>query len=155
MGKLSKFAIPRKCKIPEGAYGVWQVPELDIIIPLYWGNNATAQAIVDTEFAACIEPFGVGKVINDHADSETIGSGLWNVCDFRPDTAAFLVQEKTTTCYTCKFVCRAYRHTHAYIMDGQSIYPRSAIEVLCVSCATPDASEVYIATFKKTGELPT
>lgn len=150
---MSRFAVPRKCEIPEGADGVWQVPELGVIIPVYKGNNATAQAIIDTDYAACIEKFGVGRIINDHAESETNGEGLWNVCDFRPDTVAFFVTKDATYCYSCKFVCRAYRHTHAYIMDGQSIYPRYATDVLCVSCATPDAKEVYLALFAYTGKV--
>lgn len=152
---MSKFAVPQKCEIPKDAYGVWQVPECGIIIPVYKGNNATAQAIVDTDYAACIEKFGVGMIINDHADSKTDGSGLWNVCDFMPDTAAFMVTERVTTCYSCVFVCKAYRQNTCYMMDGEPVYPHRATDILCVSCATADASEVYIAEFKMTGKIPT
>lgn len=39
---MSKFAIPQKCTIPEGAYGVWQIPELNVVIPVYESNRLTA-----------------------------------------------------------------------------------------------------------------
>lgn len=156
MGNLSRFVIPRKCTIPDGAYGVWQVPELNIMIPLYQGNNATAQKLVDNENSACIQQFGVGKIINDHAESvSTNGKGIWRVNEFLPDTQAFLATKNVTYQYSCKYVCRAYLHTHAYILDGQSIYPRKATDILCCGCATADASEVYIACFKYIGEMPT
>lgn len=152
---MSRFAIPKKCKIPKDAYGVWQVPDRGIIIPVYKGTNATAQAIIDTDYAASIEKYGVGMILNDHADSKTDGSGLWNVCDFTPDTVGFMVTKDTTYCYTCVFVCRAYRQNTCYIMDGASVYPHRQGDILCVSCATADASEVYIAEFRQTGEIPT
>lgn len=156
MANLSQFAIPRKCEIPQGAYGVWQVPELDIMIPLYQGTNANAQKLVDKENCACIQKFGVGRIINDHAESVSMNKvGRWRVGEFVPDTQAFLVTKDVTYQYSCKYVCRAYRHTHAYILDGQSIYPRYATDVLCCGCATADAKEVYIACFKYVGKMPT
>lgn len=45
----SIFAIPQKAKIPIGAYGVWQLPELGASIPVYKAaSRYAAQGIVDT-----------------------------------------------------------------------------------------------------------
>ena len=63
-------------------------------------------------------------------------AGRWRVGEFVPDTQAFLVTKDVTYQYSCKYVCRAYRHTHAYILDEQSV-------------------EVYIACFKYVGKIPT
>lgn len=99
---MSAFAIPQKCEIPEGAYGVWQIPELNVIIPLYEGNNATAQKIIDKENSACIEKFGVGRIIEDHADSKSNkDKGSWELWRVHPDDAAFLVTKNGTISYTC------------------------------------------------------
>ena len=52
---MRECVIPKKCTIPKGAYGVWQVHDMDIMIPIYQGNNANAQKLVDKENCACIQ----------------------------------------------------------------------------------------------------
>ena len=145
---MSIFAIPQKCDIPKNAYGVFQIPELDIIIPIYSGTTATAQDIIDRKYSACIESMRIGYVINDHAESLTKGKGKWCINEVTPDTKAFLVTKDKTISYTCVYVCRAIRQTHAYILDGKEIWPARKGDIFCVSCAEYDASEVYIAEFK-------
>ena len=41
MNNMGAFAVPQKCEIPTGAYGVWQIPELNVSIPVYESNNRT------------------------------------------------------------------------------------------------------------------
>ena len=73
---MSQFVIPRKCVVPSGAYAIWQIPELNITIPLYQARNRIeAQKQVDKENSASIYKFGVGKIIADHADS-IAGNGI-------------------------------------------------------------------------------
>lgn len=151
---LSEFAIPRKCDIPDGAYGVWQIPELDIVIPLYKGGGlAKTQAIVDKENSASIRQFGAGRVIEDHAESKA-GQGRWQIGRVTPDMAGFLILPDKTEKYICNRVLRAYRHTTCYTCDGVGVYPRSATDILCVCCAKADATEVYIAAFKYKCKMP-
>ena len=148
---LSLFAIPRQCDIPNGAYGVWQIPELDIAIPVYTSGH---QATVDKELSAYLATYGIGYVLNDHADSETMGKGKWCINECKPDTKGFMVkQDGTTYDYTCIWVCRATRLDHAYVLDGDSLYPRRPGDIICASCATADASEVYLALFRLKGEI--
>lgn len=153
---MSAFAIPRKCEIPKGAYGVWQVPDLNIMIPVYSATRANAQKIVDDEQSATIRKWGVGRIIEDHLDSVSINQkGIWNVGEFKPDTAGFLVTEKTTYCYMAKSVCRAIRQNTCFMLDGVPQWPRYTTDIFCVSCTDSTAKEVYLASFKYTGKIPT
>lgn len=151
---ITQFVIPRKCDIPEGAYGVWQIPEMDIVIPLYQGVGAKkTQDIVDKENSASIRKFGVGHIIEDHADSKA-GHGIWQIGKVTPDMTGFLVLPNKTERYICNRVQRAKRYTSCFTCDGVGVYPRSATDILCVCCANTDATEVYIAAFKYKGKMP-
>ena len=153
---LSLFAIPRKCEIPKDAYGVWQVPDLNIMIPVYSATNANAQKIIDNVQSATIRKWGVGRIIEDHLDSISMNhKGIWNVGEFKPDTAGFLVTQKTTYCYSVKFVCRAIRQNTCYMLDGVPQWPRRSTDIFCISCTDGTAKEVYLAAFKYTGKIPT
>ena len=151
---MSQFVIPRKCDIPEGAYGVWQIPELNIVMSLYKGaGQHKVQEIVDRENSASIRKFGVGQIIEDHVDSKA-GRGIWQIGKVVPDMAGFLILPDRTEQYVCNRVVRAKRYNTCFTCDGVGVYPRSATDILCVCCATADATEVYIAAFKYKGKLP-
>lgn len=151
---MSQFIIPRKCDIPKGAYGVWQIPELDIIIPLYQGSGSKrTQEIVDRENSASIRKFGVGYLIEDHADSKA-GHGSWQIGKVTPDMVGFLVLPNKTERYVCNRVLRVKRYTSCFTCDGVGVYPRSATDILCACCANTDATEDYIAAFKYKGLTP-
>lgn len=152
---LAAFAIPRKCTIPEGAYGMLQIPEHNIMIPLYEGNNATVQKIVDAENSASIHRFAAGKVIADHAESKSeFAKGRWRIGNFHPDDIAFIVREKETLQYKCIFVAHVYVNRSSYICNGASVYPKQA-DIMMVSCANSTGTENYLAYFKYAGKLPT
>lgn len=151
---VTQFAIPRKCEIPDGAYGVWQIPDLDIVIPLYKSSGkANAQKIVDLENSASIRPWGCGRIIEDHAYSKA-GNGKWQIRNVLPDMLGFLVLPDKTEQYVCNRVLRAKRFNTCFTCDGVGVYPRSATDILCACCATSDATEVYIAAFKYKCMLP-
>ena len=150
----TQFAIPRKCEIPDGAYGVWQIPDLGIVIPLYKGSGqAKTQEIVDKENSASIRSWGCGRIIEDHAYSKA-GNGKWQIGNVLPDMLGFLVLPDKTEQYVCNRVLRAKRFNTCFTCDGVGVYPRSATDILCVCCATSDATEVYIAAFKYKCILP-
>lgn len=151
---VSGFVIPKKCEIPDGAYGVWQIPDLDIVIPLYKGSGqAKTQKIVDKENSASIRSWGCGRIIEDHAYSNA-GNGKWQIGNVLPDMIGFLVLPDKTEQYVCNRVLRAKRFNTCFTCDGVGVYPRSATDILCVCCATSDATEVYIAAFKYKCMLP-
>ena len=151
---MSEFVIPRKCEIPKGAYGVWQIPELNITIPVYAAQNrAQAQAQVDKDNSASIYKHGVGRVIADHAESKA-GKGIWDVGQFRPDMVGFLVTSKVTYRYVCNQVCRVNVHPTCYTLDGVGVYPKRSTDIMCASCANAKGTENYLAIFKYKGDLP-
>ena len=152
----SRFAIPRKCEIPPGACGVWQIPDLNIVIPLYKPKVNTpkeAQTIIDAPDSATYRNFGAGKIIEDHAGSQA-GRGNWHIGEVLPDMLGFLVREDRTERYVCNRIARAIRHDTCFTVDNIGFWPRSATDILCVSCATKDGSEVYVAAFKYGGRMP-
>ena len=152
---MSRFAIPQKCEIPEGAYGVWQIPELNVVIPVYESNKLTAQKNVDKENSAAIYKFGVGRVIADHADSKSNnGRGIWELQKVHPDDLAFMVTKSGTIAYKCIQVCRVKVHPGGYTLDGTGIYPRLYTDIFCAGCANASGTENYLAVFKQTGKLP-
>lgn len=154
---LTAFAMPRKCEVPEGAYGVWQIPDLNIMMPVYkTGGGASAQKVVDKEEAASMFPYGCGKIIADHADSKYhASSGAWKIGKVRPDYVAFMVRpDGTKERYVCNQVARVDVHRNGYTLDGQGIYPRSATDIICVCCANARGTENYWAVFKYKGKMP-
>ena len=153
---MGQFVIPRHCEIPEGAYGVWQIPELEITIPVYIPKHNTyteGLAIVDADNSATYRICGVGHIIEDHANSQA-GRGTWQIGKVHPDTLGFLITAQKTEKYVCNRVVRAQRHTNCFTVDGVGFWPRSATDILCMGCATEDAKEVYIAAFKFKGVMP-
>ena len=151
---MTDFAIPRKCDIPNGAYGVWQIPDLDIAIPVYKGDRSPkTQAIIDEENSASLRAWGCGWLIEDHADSKA-GNGKWQIGNVTPDMVGFLVLPNETRQSICNRVVRAQRHTTCFTCDGIGVYPRAATDILCACCATSDAKEVYVAAFKYKCKLP-
>lgn len=152
---MRECVIPKKCTIPKGAYGVLQLPLYDIMIPLYEGNAATAQKIVDAENSASIHRFGAGRVIADHALSKSImDKGIWDVGEFHPDDVAFIVRPNVTEQYKCLYVARVYVNRSSYTQNGISFYPKQG-DIMCVSCVDSKGKENYLAYFKYAGKLPT
>ena len=154
---LAQFAVPQKCEVPEGAYGVWQIPDLNIMMPVYKTNSSnTVQAVIDKEESACMYPYGCGKIIADHADSKYHKSkGKWQIGKVRPDYVAFFVKaDGKTDRYVCNQVARVDVHRHGYTLDGQGIYPHSATDIICICCANSKGTENYWAVFKYKGKMP-
>lgn len=152
---VSQFAIPRKCEVPVGAYAVWQIPDLNVTIPVYQGRGGMdSQRQIDKENSASIYRFGVGRIIADHAESKA-GKGIWDISQVRPDTVGFMVMPNGDTIqYVCNQVCRVMVHPTCYTLDGMSVYPRSSTDIMCISCANPQGTENYLAVFKYKGKMP-
>ena len=150
---MEQFAVPRPCEIPPGAYGVWQIPSINVSIPVYQTNTpTTTAAAVDREDSASIRKWGAGRIIEDHAKSKA-GSGRWQIGEVKPDMLGFLITPAGTQRYVCNRVMRAVRHPTCFTVDRVGVTARDVTDILCASCATADASEVYIAAFKLQKEL--
>ena len=153
---LTGFEIPRPVEIPEGAYGVWQVPEINTNTPLYTAPSSKWQVTVDRENAALIYNYGRGRLIADHAGSKVDG-GVWRVEKMKLDCAAFLVTKDKTTKYRCTALWRSRYHPTYYSYNGSGVYPKSSLDIICASCVadSPDKDkEVYLAYFQYDGVMP-
>lgn len=148
---LVGFEMPRQTTIPDNSVGVWQVPSIETSTPLYAGKQS-AQSIVDEENSAWIGDYGNGRIITDHAGS-TVG-GVWDVNQIKVGDTAFLIDRDKTTQYECIAVWKAKYHPTYYSFQGLGLYPRSSLDIMCVSCADDTGEEVYIAYFKYAGTLP-
>jgi hypothetical protein len=154
---MKDFSVPRPIEIPVGAYGIFQVPSLDIAIPVYETSYKTqTQNVVDCETSASIRKWGSARIIEDHLDSVGMGGkGVWNVSDFKPDTVAFLVTEKVTYCYKAYLCCRCQETSHSITLNGKPLWPARQTNIVCASCADRKSDDIYYAEFRLTGMIPT
>lgn len=136
---------------PKGAYGLWESPTIGTKSWLFQSpvnTLAQNQKVVDRENCALWWPYGKGHGVIDHADSEVIG-GLWRVQDISVDDNATLkLPNGTTKYYTCLGVLRCKREKNGYNWNGKPFAPLRKEDVACISCATADGNEVYVAYFK-------
>lgn len=138
-------------KLPSGCVGLWESPTIGTKSYLYKSSANTLaqnQKVVDRENAALWWPYGKGHGVIDHADSEVPG-GLLRVQDFSVDDNAVLtLSDGTKKYYTCVGILRCKRGKKAYTWNGEAFAPLTKEDVVCISCATDDGSEVYAAYFK-------
>ena len=147
---LAAFAVPQAATIPDGAYGVWQVPSIETNSPVYAGTVQNGQAIIDEENSALILDYGKGKAILDHAYSEVAG-GTWDVSEMKVGEPGFLITEDGTYIYQCVGICLAKQSSNKYHFAGVTIYPEKD-DIVCISCAEDDGW-VYLAYYKFQSKL--
>lgn len=132
-------------EIPDGAYGLWECPELGTYTPLYFSDKK-AQRIVDQRNSAVIRIYDDGLRISDHADSLLLG-GRWNVNNMKVGGSAFLHKADGTQEYTCIAILLCDEtHEKLYKFQGMDVHT-AANDLICVSCANDDGSQVYVAYY--------
>lgn len=153
LGSLLGFEIPHTTVIPDNAYGVWQVPALEIDVPLYTSTHGNGQDVVDREGAALVRGWGKGKAICDHADSQH-GDSYWNVNQMQVGGSAFLITADGTLWYRCDMICRVKNTGTGYICTptGHTVHVQQD-DVICLSCTDEDGYE-WLAYFTCMGEFP-
>ena len=138
-------------KLPSGCVGLWESPTIGTKSYLYKSSANTLaqnQKVVDKENAALWWPYGKGHAVCDHVESELPG-GLWRVQDMSvDDNATLTLPDGTKKYYTCMGILRCKRGKKAYTWNGSAFAPLAKEDVVCISCATDDGSEVYAAYFK-------
>lgn len=138
-------------KFPNGSVGLWECPSIGTKSWLYQSSSNTLtqnQKVVDRENCALWWPYGKGHGVIDHADSVVPG-GRWRVQDISVDDNAVLtLPDGTKKYYTCMGMLRCKRGKRGYTWNGGNFAPLETDDVVCVSCATNDGSEVYSAYFK-------
>ena len=146
-----KKSVVTDLKLPSGCVGVWESPSIGTKSYLYKSASNTFtqnQKVVDRENAALWWPYGKGHAVIDHADSEVPG-GLWRVQDMSvDDTAMLTLPNGNKKYYTCMGVLRCKRRKNDYAWNNAAFAPLTREDVVCISCAAEDGSEVYVAYYK-------
>ena len=147
---LEVYEIPHTVEIPDGAYGVFQIPSIGTDSPLYQGRDY--QGIIDDEDSALLYKYKRGWLVADHSGSE-VGDGYWYVEDIRVGSGAFLIREgQPEIAYFCTAVYFCHQNGWNYAYHGQNVNP-TANGMMCVSCSEVE-DWVYVAVFEYVGEMP-
>lgn len=137
--------------IPDGAEGVWRIPKLHVVVPVYSGRNG--QEIVDREYSAHIRQIGIGREIADHAGSENrMGVKVWYIDRVSLGDKAYFELPGKTEEYECYLLCIVDWHTWCLTINGKLVVPYSSTDILCRSCVDKTAQQNYVAIFKKVSE---
>lgn len=139
-------------RIPEGAVGVWRIPALCVVVPVYAGGR-NGQAVVDAEYSANIRQIGIGREIADHAGSANrMGVKVWYMQKVSlGDKAYFELPDKTEE-YECYLLCVADFHSWGLTINGKLVAPYSSTDILCRSCVDKSCEKNYVAIFKRIEE---
>lgn len=135
---------------PKGSVGLWECPALKTQSWLYQSpvnNTANNQKIVDRDDCALWWKYGKGYAVIDHADSE-VGEGSWNVNRMRVDDLATRTTPDGKSYYICIAVVVGTRRKYNYAYEGKTFAPTKKGDVVCISCANEDGSQVYLAYYR-------
>lgn len=150
---MPKFYAPKPCNIPKDAVGVWQIPDLDIIIPVYNVNASTNQKVIDAENSAAMIRWCSAYDIGDHCGSlSSNGKGKWRMDNIKPGMVAFFVKPTGTTRHSCVLTALAEVKSWGYVVNGQMLTPHSSKDILNSCCVGSDSSRNYVSLFKLDGK---
>lgn len=137
--------------IPQGAVGVWYLPEQNMYVPVYSPTKGkTAQDIVDDKHSAVYMSWGIGHAIVDHAESKH-GIRKWKVNEWNLNDKAFLFLSHEIRRYVLTGLLRVKVEWTRYTHEGQSIFPRQSADIICCCCVEEGAEENYLAYFRFDG----
>ena len=149
MASLVGFECPQPVVIPDGSYGVLQVPAMELDLPLYT-SGGNDQTVVDRDDSALIRRWGEGLLIADHAGSRH-GDARWYVNAMQVGGTVFLVTRDETAAYHCTAILQGENTGTAYAYGGREIWPKHD-QILCVSCGRDNTT--YIAILEYEGVIP-
>ena len=155
MTEMPKFyEIPKAHSIPDGAIGIWQIPDLSILVPVYApGKGRTEQQIIDAENSASWVRWGCAYEIGDHCLSLN-GKGRWCINKVEPLMPAFFIRREGTYKYECYRTCVADVKAYGYRIGSVPVQPYSSKDILNACCVGSDSSRNFLAVFRYVGKMP-
>ena len=138
---LQDYAVPQQKEIPEDAYCIWQIPELDISVPVYTHGE---QETIDADDSALLTPYGRAYRIGDHRGS----GGKWYIEKIPLNTLAFMVKRDEIIRYRCFAVMRVDVLGSVFGINGRIVTEYSSTDIIC-SCCAENENERYLAFFRK------
>lgn len=143
---------PIQCEIPDGAIGVWQIPYLKIVVPVYDGPRYKWQDIVDEDYSALLSNWGTARMIGDHALSDSVNNiGWWDIESVRLGMQAFFVKNDGIYEYLCCLTAVVDVQPWGYTINGKTLSPYSSTDILNVCCFGNDSTRNFVALFKYIG----
>lgn len=151
MAEMPRFYAHVPCAIPDGAIGVWQIPDLKVIVPVYApSKNKTEQQIVDAENSASYVRWGCAYMIGDHCGS--LG-GNWRINKVQPLMVAFFAKPEGAYKYECYRTCVADVKPYGYRIGGNPVNPYSSKDILNACCVGSDSRRNFLAVFRYLGKV--
>ena len=155
MANMPEFVAAKPCTIPTGAVGVWQIPDLDISIPVYNSNYQNIQKIIDDENSAALSRWCNAYDIGDHCGAiSSNGKGKWRMDKIHPAMSALFIKPSGTFKYSCVMAALADVKSWGYVVNGAMLTPKSSTDILNSCCVGSDSARNYVAVFKYDGKLP-
>jgi len=146
VAEMPKFCVAKPCTIPNGAVGVWQIPDLSVSVPVYAPKQGkTEQQIIDAVNSASYVRWGCAYEIGDHYGA--LG-GAWRIDKIQPLMVAFFVKPEGTYRYECYRTCVADVKPYGYRIGSNPVNPYSSKDILCACCVGSDSSRNYLAVFR-------
>lgn len=153
MAEMPRFYAPKSCEIPQGAVGVWQIPDLNIVVPAFAPGKKTEQQIIDAENSASWVRWGCAYEIGDHYGS-LVGGGKWCIDKVTPLMVAFFVKKEGTYKYESYRTCVADVKPYGYRIGSNPVQPYSSKDILCAACVGSDSKRNYLAVFRYVCKMP-
>ena len=140
--------------IPDGAYGIWEIPKLKIKLPVYFSDAKHLQDVIDREESALIDRWLNAYRIVDHFGSEGMGGkGDWNIQQVMAGAYAYMTRPDGKYKYECYLTAIADVKTYGYSVCGRLLTPVSSKDILTACCVGIDSTRNYVAVFKYVKKL--
>lgn len=154
MSLQSTFAVPiAHPDIPDKSLGIWQIPELNINIPVYAKSDVgkTDQQIVDDENSADWMRWGCAYQIGDHYNSQA-GKGNWRIDKVKPLMLAYFFRKDGCHKYECYLTAVANVKSYGFVVCNQLLNPHSSKDILTACCVGGDSKRNFVAVFRYVGK---
>ena len=146
------YDYPRPSMVPDGAVGLWTIPDLHILVPVYAPSKGkTEQQIVDAENSASYVRWGCAYEIGDHCGA--LG-GTWRMDRVHPLMVAFFVKPDGVYKYECYRTCVADVKPYGYRIGSNLVNPYSSKDILCACCVGSDSKRNFLAIFRYLAKMP-
>ena len=153
MPDMPRFYAPVPCTIPEGSIGIWQIPDLNVFVPVYApAKGKSEQQIIDEADSASWVRWGCAYEIGDHTNSLT-GKGRWQVNKIQPLMVAFFIKLEGIYRYECYRTCVADVKPYGYRIGSNPVNPYSSKDILNACCVGSDSKRNFLAVFRYVGKV--
>jgi len=144
---LCPSAVATQWNIPEGAEGIWFIPNLHVQVPVYSSTWSEWQQIVDAKDSALLNTWLSARMIADHFNSKD-GDGRWNMRQLKPGDGAYFITPTGTNYYKCYMVALVDVGSWGFTINNKVLQPMSSLDIGNRCCVGSDLTKNYLAVFR-------